>query len=381
MIIACDIDGVLADFNKGFAKLFPNLQVPLDSKIFPQLWDWPQALGASLDETHAAWEHIKKSHSFWEDLDPMDGALEAIRLLAEVSIDEKHEVYFVTNRFGPTCQQQTTNWLCLYGMPEIGVWEVIVPLEETKAEVLAKIGADVFIDDRPDNLKGVAATTTCYLFNMPYNTTGRMKAEGTEIGRFFSRTSSVAEVLRKELADLQLMAAQRKQQDNPKDAVGTAKIPMHLWPETATATGALALMDGALKYERNNWRDAGVRASIYVDALRRHLARWWEGEDDDPDSGLPHEAHMLACLAILVDAKALNMLTDDRNHKGEGLIRTLETLTPHVARLQNRATAVLCKACTKFFAQWRCNKADECSCPRCQGLCECSQLKETTDET
>ena len=177
------------------------------------------------------------------------------------------------------------------------------------------------------------------------------------------------------------MAAQLKQQDNPKDAVGTAKIPMHLWPETATATGALALMDGALKYERNNWRDAGVRASIFVDALRRRLARWWEGEDDDPDSGLPHEAHMLACLAILVDAKALNMLTDDRNHKGEGLIRTLETLTPHVARLQNRATAVLCNACTKFFAQWRCNKADECSCPRCQGLCECSQLKETTDET
>ena len=437
MIIACDIDGVLADFNKGFAKLFPNLRVPLESKTFPQVWDWPQALGASPDETLAAWEHIQKSHSFWEDLDPMDGALEAIALLAEASLEAKHEIYFVTNRFGMTCQQQTVDWLSLHGMPDtpperrrrkrrqrpsanelstpidhtisqsFSSWEVIVPLEETKAEVLAKIGANVFIDDRPDNLKGVAATTRCYLFNMPYNTTGRMKAEGTEIGRFFSRTSSVAEVLRRELEgrpsyachlnhdDSQGLTAPQKKQSNPKDAVGTTKIPMHLWPETATATGALALMDGALKNERNNWRDAGVRASIYVDALRRHLARWWEGEDDDPDSGLPHEAHMLACLSILVDAKALHMLTDDRNHKGEGLIHTLETLTPHVARLQNQrgyvghkrcqdgqvTDVVLCEACTKFFAQWRCNKEDECSCPRCQGLCECSQLKETTDET
>ncbi len=120
---------------------------------------------------------------------------------------------------------------------------------------------------------------------------------------------------------------------NPKDAIGTTKLPFHLWPETATALGALGLLDGALKYGRSNWRAAGVRASIYYDASRRHINKWFEGEDLDPDSGLPHLAHALACLAILVDAEAAGMLTDDRMVQG-GYTTFLAELTPHVARLK-----------------------------------------------
>lgn len=120
---------------------------------------------------------------------------------------------------------------------------------------------------------------------------------------------------------------------NPKDLVGSAKLPIHLWPETATIMGAIGLLDGALKYGRANWRASGVRASIYVDAARRHIGRWFEGEDCDPDSGLPHLAHALACLAILVDAQAAGVLTDDRMIKG-GFDELLQQLTPHVARLK-----------------------------------------------
>lgn len=76
--------------------------------------------------------------------------------------------------------------------------------------------------------------------------------------------------------------------------------------------GCLGLMDGALKYGRANWRVSGVRASIYFDAASRHLNAWFEGEGQDPDSGLPHLSHALACLAILVDAEAAGMLVDDR---------------------------------------------------------------------
>lgn len=120
---------------------------------------------------------------------------------------------------------------------------------------------------------------------------------------------------------------------NPKDAIGSNKIPMHLWPETATALGALGLLDGALKYGRANFREIGVRASIYYDALKRHVNLWFEGEDTDPDSGLPHLAHALACIAILVDAKAAGKLTDDRQVRG-GLRSLMTELTPHVARLK-----------------------------------------------
>lgn len=121
---------------------------------------------------------------------------------------------------------------------------------------------------------------------------------------------------------------------NPKDAIGSDKLPLHLWPTTATALGCLGLLDGALKYGRTNWRDAGVRVSIYVDAAQRHLAAYFEGEDADPDSGLPHLAHALACLAILVDAAAAGRLTDDRAYRGAGYRALVERLTPNVARLK-----------------------------------------------
>lgn len=120
---------------------------------------------------------------------------------------------------------------------------------------------------------------------------------------------------------------------NPKDAVGSDKLPLHLWPETATLLGSLGLLDGMLKYGRANWRYAGVRASIYVDACRRHLTAWFEGEDLDPDSGLPHLAHALACLAILVDAEATGTMTDDRMYPG-GYRALVEKMTSHVARLK-----------------------------------------------
>lgn len=122
---------------------------------------------------------------------------------------------------------------------------------------------------------------------------------------------------------------------NPKDIVGSDKLPLHLWPETATAMGAVALLDGALKYGRTNWRVIGVKASIYNDAVRRHLNKWFEGEDTDPDSGLPHLAHALACIAIMVDARAAGLLTDDRMVAG-GYVELLADLTPHVRRLKEK---------------------------------------------
>ena len=119
---------------------------------------------------------------------------------------------------------------------------------------------------------------------------------------------------------------------NPKDAIGSSKLPLHLWPKTATAMGCLGLLEGMLKYGRSNWREAGVRASIYYDALERHIGAWFEGEDFDPDSGMPHLSHALACLAIVVDAQAAGKLVDDRQYHGEGYRQLVEELTPHVER-------------------------------------------------
>jgi hypothetical protein len=120
---------------------------------------------------------------------------------------------------------------------------------------------------------------------------------------------------------------------NPKDGIGNTKLPLHLWPFSATAQGSLALLDGMLKYGRLNWRGTEVRASVYVGALLRHVGDWLEGVNVDAKSGLHPLAHGLACLAIIVDAEAASTLVDDRNYPG-GYVELAESLTPHVARLQ-----------------------------------------------
>lgn len=99
---------------------------------------------------------------------------------------------------------------------------------------------------------------------------------------------------------------------NPKDAIGMTKLPMHLIPGTAKAHLALAFLEGALKYGKYNWRVAGVRSSIYLDALERHLEKYKNGEDTDPKTRVNHLASVMACAAIILDASAKGKLTDDR---------------------------------------------------------------------
>ncbi len=99
---------------------------------------------------------------------------------------------------------------------------------------------------------------------------------------------------------------------NPKDMVGSSKLMMGLVPDTIVAETALAYMEGMLKYGRANWRIAGVRSSIYHDALRRHLAKWWNGENADPKTRVKHLSSIIACAGILLDAELCGELTDDR---------------------------------------------------------------------
>lgn len=103
-----------------------------------------------------------------------------------------------------------------------------------------------------------------------------------------------------------------KKETNPKDALGVKRVPFSTVPIVPVAEVGLAMLEGALKYGRHNYRVSGVRSSVYYDAALRHLARWWEGEDIDPDSNLPHITKAIASLIVLRDAQINGMEIDDR---------------------------------------------------------------------
>lgn len=99
---------------------------------------------------------------------------------------------------------------------------------------------------------------------------------------------------------------------NPKDAVAVAHLKFSAVPVRVLAGVALAMSEGAWKYGRHNYRVAGVKASVYFDALLDHVFAWFEGEDIDPASGRHHLDKALAGLFVLRDAQLSGMCDDDR---------------------------------------------------------------------
>lgn len=107
-------------------------------------------------------------------------------------------------------------------------------------------------------------------------------------------------------------------ESNPKDDVGIRKWRQFCTiPFTVVSELGVAMLEGARKYHRHNYRVAGVRASVYVDAAMGHIIQWWEGEDIDADSGLSHVTKAIASLVVLRDAMIQDMLTDDRPPKAK----------------------------------------------------------------
>jgi hypothetical protein len=118
---------------------------------------------------------------------------------------------------------------------------------------------------------------------------------------------------------------------NPKDIIGSTKLPLGLIPGTTKAYLALGHLEGHIKYGLVNFRDAGVRCSIYLDALERHIEKFKSGEWEDPHTKVPHLANALACISIIIDAAHCGKLTDDRPKPIEGF--KTEGLLPKVTSL------------------------------------------------
>lgn len=99
---------------------------------------------------------------------------------------------------------------------------------------------------------------------------------------------------------------------NPKDFAAAGRIPLWLLSPIAKAHWALAQWAGLVKYGAWNWRSAGVKYSVYLSAINRHADAILSGETHDPVDGTDHLGNIMACCAILMDARAAGKLIDDR---------------------------------------------------------------------
>lgn len=104
--------------------------------------------------------------------------------------------------------------------------------------------------------------------------------------------------------------------DNPKDISSVGKVPLELVPQALEIHVATAMRDGALKYGPFNWREDPVKYTVYLAAMKRHIAALLDGEDLTRDGGVHHLAAVGASCAILLDAMGCDTLIDDRSKGG-----------------------------------------------------------------
>lgn len=104
---------------------------------------------------------------------------------------------------------------------------------------------------------------------------------------------------------------------NPKELAGAKKpATWSVMPRWVMLQVGRVMSVGAAKYGAFNYRESSISASTYQDAIERHLALWFDGEDNDDETGVSHLASVIASCALLMDAQATGKLDDDRQKTG-----------------------------------------------------------------
>ena len=114
--------------------------------------------------------------------------------------------------------------------------------------------------------------------------------------------------------------------DDPKAEFGILKPSISCVPPVAIFAMGQVMQSGADKYGAFNWRSRKVNASVYYNAIQRHLMAWWDGQENDPDTAASHLGHAMAGAALILDGQSLGVLNDDRPVAG-GLPGFLKTNT------------------------------------------------------
>lgn len=90
------------------------------------------------------------------------------------------------------------------------------------------------------------------------------------------------------------------------------KPPMHLLPWDTLLEIAKHYGKGAEKYPSRNWEDGFKWSEGCAASLMRHLAKWQQGEDIDPENGMHHDLAIAWNAIALITFRIRDIGEDDR---------------------------------------------------------------------
>lgn len=99
--------------------------------------------------------------------------------------------------------------------------------------------------------------------------------------------------------DLKAAADERAKMKTEGLKFDAGKTRYDLVPADGLDLIAQVLTFGAKKYGDRNWEN-GMAFGRLFGASMRHCWAWFRGEQNDPESGLPHLAHAATCLLMLL---------------------------------------------------------------------------------
>lgn len=287
MKIGVDLDGVCYDFTAAYCRYVGKDPATVNKWRFYEDWAWTE--DKFLDHAAAA---IAGGELFRRG-DLIPGAKEALDALTSMG----YTIHLVTDRASLDSTQaariknSTYQWLHDNGLP----WDS-VHFEGNKAKVVKELGLDFFLDDNIENYDAVEPHCKAYLFDQPWNyqlQDERVRVHGWEQ---FVRVIEQASATKNIIANPSL-----------EEVRVTSETETRIVSETGGAKGQKLARLGSLdpqallevakvagfgeqKYDRLNYMK-GYDWSLSFDAGMRHRLAFWNGEDVDPESGLPHLAH------------------------------------------------------------------------------------------
>jgi len=166
MMIALDIDGVLADFVAPFVRVLEKYAdsgtIDLRSITDPNFSNHPYL---SQEMVSKCILEVSNDPIFWQQLEPLPPP-DHWQALNALSAQER--LVFITHRYERATYdigQVTSHWLKQHGIAD----PVVYFTQKHKSELIGELGIEVFVDDRHENCQDVAENTDAVVF-MPHRT-------------------------------------------------------------------------------------------------------------------------------------------------------------------------------------------------------------------